>query len=45
MSGEMTQKQTQRARGWLIAGVSLAFLFGIAVLKARADSGGEDLDQ
>lgn len=28
-------------RGWLIAGLSLAVLFGVAVLKARADSGGE----
>lgn len=28
-------------RGWLIAGLSLAVLFGVAALKARADSGGE----
>ena len=29
-----------RKRGWLIAGVSLALLFGVALLKGRGDSGG-----
>jgi len=32
---------TQGRRGLLIAAVSLAVLFGIAMLKGRADSGGE----
>jgi hypothetical protein len=36
-----TRNQTQQKRGWLIAGLSLAFLFGLALLKGRADSGGE----
>jgi len=45
MSVKTTRKQTPRARGWLIAGASLAFLFGIVALKARADSGEDDLNQ
>jgi hypothetical protein len=28
-------------RGWLIVGLSLAVLFGVAFLKGGADSGGE----
>jgi len=28
-------------RGWLIAGLSLAVLFGVVLLKGGADSGGE----
>jgi hypothetical protein len=35
------RNETQSRRGWLIAGFSLAVLFGIALLKGRADSGGE----
>jgi len=45
MSEKTTRKQTLGARGWLIAGASLAFLFGIIALKARVDSGGDELDQ
>ena len=37
-------KQTGRARGWLVAGLSLALLLGLAVLKGGADASGEDLD-
>jgi len=45
MSQQTARKQTGRMRGWLIAGASLALLFGVALLKARADTGGEDLDK
>jgi hypothetical protein len=41
MSDSANRNRTQRVRGWLIAGLSLAVLFGVAALKARADSGGE----
>ena len=41
MSDSANRNGTHRVRGWLIAGLSLAVLFGVAVLKARADSGGE----
>jgi len=44
MRQQATRKQTGHARGWLIAGASLALLFGVALLKARADSGEEWLD-
>jgi hypothetical protein len=35
------RNETQARRGWLIAGLSLVVLFGVALLKGRADSGGE----
>ncbi len=35
------RNSTQARRGWLIAGISLAVLFGVALLKGGADSGGE----
>ncbi|HYY97979.1 MAG TPA: hypothetical protein VE642_05270 [Pyrinomonadaceae bacterium] len=41
MSDSANRNETHRVRGWLIAGLSLAVLFGVAALKARADSGGE----
>jgi hypothetical protein len=41
MSDSANRNRTHRVRGWLIAGLSLAVLFGVAALKARADSGGE----
>jgi hypothetical protein len=41
MSNSANRNGTRRVRGWLIAGLSLAVLFGVAALKARADSGGE----
>ena len=41
MSNSANRNGTHKARGWLIAGLSLAVLFGVAALKARADSGGE----
>jgi hypothetical protein len=44
MSGETDGKQTPKARGWLIAGASLAILFGVLALKARADSGADELN-
>jgi hypothetical protein len=39
MSESVNRNETRR--GWLIASLSLAVLFGIALLKGRADSGGE----
>ena len=41
MSDSANRNGTHGLRGWLIAGLSLAVLFGVAALKARADSGGE----
>jgi hypothetical protein len=41
MPESANRNETHGRRGWLIAGLSLAVLFGIAVLKGRADSGGE----
>ncbi len=35
------RNDTQGRRGWLIAGLSLAVLLGVALLKGGADSGGE----
>ncbi|MDQ3806312.1 MAG: hypothetical protein M3416_21095 [Acidobacteriota bacterium] len=37
-------KRTGRARGWLIAGLSVALLAGLAWLKGRAGASGEGLD-
>ena len=44
MSEVANGKRTGRARGWLVAGLSVALLFGLAVLKGRADASGQDLD-
>lgn len=42
---EMTNgKRTGRRRGWLVAGLSVALLVGLAVLKGRADTSDENLD-
>ena len=41
MSESANRNGTRSVRGWLIAGLSLAFLLGVAALKARADSGAE----
>ena len=41
MSDSANRNGTHRVRGWLIAGLSLAVLIGVAALKARADSDGE----
>src|SRR5205085_1032258 len=41
MSNSANRNGTHRLRGWLIAGLSLAVLFGAAAPKARVDSGGE----
>ena len=41
MSGNAKRNETRGARGWVVAAVSLAVLFGVALLKGRADSGGE----
>lgn len=40
MPDQVNQYRSGRKRGWLIAGVSLALLFGVALLKGRGDSGG-----
>ncbi|HEV3468615.1 MAG TPA: hypothetical protein VG148_04795 [Pyrinomonadaceae bacterium] len=44
MSEVTDGKRTGRAAGWLVAGLSVALLFGLAVLKGRADASGRDLD-
>lgn len=41
MSESVTRNETRGRRSLLIAGVSLAVLFAVALLKGRADSGGE----
>jgi len=41
MSESTNRNETRGGRGWLIAGLSLAVLLGIALLKGSADSGGE----
>jgi hypothetical protein len=41
MSESANRNETQARRGWFIAGLSLAVLFGIVLLKGHADSGGE----
>lgn len=38
MEDEMTRKRTQKKRGWIVAGVSLALLLGIVALKGKSDS-------
>jgi hypothetical protein len=41
MSDVANRNETKRGRALLIAGLSLAVLIGVALLKGRADSGGE----
>jgi hypothetical protein len=41
MSNSANRNGTHKLRGRLIASLSPAVLFGVAALKARADSGGE----
>ena len=41
MSEGGKRKEMRGRRGWVFAGLSLAILFGVALLKGRADSGGE----
>ncbi|HEX8560362.1 MAG TPA: hypothetical protein VF668_19860 [Pyrinomonadaceae bacterium] len=41
MSEKANRNGTAGARGWILAGLSVALLVGVALLKARADSGGE----
>ncbi|HEX8116080.1 MAG TPA: hypothetical protein VF521_02295 [Pyrinomonadaceae bacterium] len=38
---ETTTRGKRDRRGWFIAGLSLAVLLGVALLKGGADSGGE----
>jgi hypothetical protein len=44
MTESANGKRTGRAKGWLVAGLSVALLAGLALLKGRADASGEDLD-
>ena len=41
MSEGGKRKETRGRRGWVFAGLSLAVLFGVVLLKGSADSGGE----
>jgi hypothetical protein len=41
MSDVANRNKTSSRRGLFIAGLSLALLFGVVLLKGRADSGGE----
>ena len=41
MSESANQNETRGRGGWVVLGVSLGVLFGILVLKGRADTGGE----
>ena len=43
MPDQVNRYTTGVRRGWLIVGLSLAVLFALALLKGRADAGG-DLD-
>jgi hypothetical protein len=40
MSKNVNRDETRGGRGLLITGLALALLLGVALLKARADSGG-----
>ncbi len=44
MTKSTNGKRTGRAGGWLIVGLSVALLVGLAVLKGSADASGGDLD-
>jgi hypothetical protein len=44
MTESTNGKRTDRAKGWFVAGLSVALLLGIALLKGRADAAGSDLD-
>jgi hypothetical protein len=41
MSASANRNGTRSRRGLFIAGLSLAVLFGVVLLKGRADAGGE----
>ena len=41
MTKSTNGKRTARARGWLVAGLSVALLAGLALLKGRADASGD----
>jgi hypothetical protein len=41
MSENLNRDETQSGRGLLIAGLALALLLGLVLLKGHADSGGE----
>jgi hypothetical protein len=41
MSKSANRNETRGRGGWVVLGVSLGVLFGILVLKGRADTGGE----
>ena len=41
MTESTNRNGTPGGRGWVIAAVSLAVIVGLAILKGRADSGGE----
>jgi hypothetical protein len=41
MSDVANRNGTRSRRGLFIAGLSLAILFGVALLKGRVDTGGE----
>jgi len=40
MSKSANRNETRGRGGWVVLGVSLGVLFGILVLKGRADTGG-----
>jgi hypothetical protein len=44
MTNSTDGKRTGRARGWLVAGLSVALLLGLAALKGKADASDTDLD-
>jgi len=41
MSKSANRNETRGRGGWVVLSVSLGVLFGILILKGRADSGGE----
>jgi hypothetical protein len=41
MSESANRNETRGRGGWVVIGISLGILFGLALLKGRADSGGE----
>jgi hypothetical protein len=41
MSGSTNRNGTKGWRGWVVIGLSLGVLLGVALLKGGADSGGE----
>jgi hypothetical protein len=41
MSESTNRNETRSWGGWVVLGISLGVLFGMAMLKGRSDSGGE----